>query len=241
MQAKLKSEDKFMKVLAVIPARAGSKGVPGKNIKSLGKTPLIGYTVRAALASKWIDTVIVSTDCNKIADIARKEGARVPFLRPSELATDNALTAPVVIHALKTTQELDETTYDAVLLLQPTCPFRTAEEIDLAVELLKNGDCTSVVSVKSVDGNHPFRMKRIENGYLSNFIDQGFEDMRPRQELPEVFIRDGSIYAILSCELLANGEMVTKECKPIISTSKRNINIDTIHDFYLAERLLDEE
>lgn len=229
------------RTLAVIPARAGSKGVPNKNIAPLGGIPLISHTISTALGSKHATDIIVSTDSERIADVAREQGLEVPFMRPAHLAEDTSLTAPVVAHAKKEMERIKKYSYQAIILLQPTSPFRTTSMIDEAITKLKNGECTSVVSVTDVDGYHPFRMKRIENGFLVNFIDQGFEDMRPRQNLPKVYIRDGAIYGIDADEFDRLGQLVTDRCVPIISQGKKSINIDSILDFQLAENVLANE
>ena len=126
-----------MKVLAVIPARGGSKGVPQKNIRLLAGKPLIGYTIDAARDSKELTNWIVSTDDEAIAEVARECGAEVPFIRPELLATDSAKAIPVIQHALKEMEERDGIQYDAVMMLQPTTPFRTAEDIDEAIRILR--------------------------------------------------------------------------------------------------------
>lgn len=226
------------RTLAVIPARAGSKGVPNKNIALLEGKPLISYTILAALESTLITDIVVSTDSDDIADVARELGLEVYFMRPAHLAQDSSLTAPVVAHAKKQMEAIKNCRYQAIILLQPTSPFRTTSMIDEAINKLKTKSCTSVVSVTDVNGYHPFRMKRIENGFLVNFVDQGFEDMRPRQVLPKVYIRDGAIYGIHADEFDRLGQLVTDSCVPIISANENAINIDSLLDFQLAENIL---
>jgi len=231
----------MFRTLAVIPARAGSKGVPNKNIALLGGKPLISHTILTALESIFITDVVVSTDSEEIADVARELGLEIYFMRPAHLAQDTSLTAPVVAHAKKEMEAIKSYRYQAIILLQPTSPFRTKVMIDEAITKLRNKECSSVVSVTDVDGYHPFRMKRVDNGFLSNFIDQGFEDMRPRQVLPKVYIRDGAIYGINSDEFDRLGQLVTDRCKPIISSGESSINIDSLLDFQLAEYVLKNE
>src|SRR5690606_35310248 len=136
-----------MKVLGIIPARGGSKGVPGKNIRPLNGKPLIVYTIEAALASRLTD-VIVSTDDDAIANVAREAGANVPFRRPAELSGDSARSIPVAQHALKFMEEVNNTVYDAIMLLQPTAPFRTVEDINCALDILEATGADSVISVQ---------------------------------------------------------------------------------------------
>ena len=145
------------KILGIIPARGGSKGIPKKNIAQLSGKPLIAYTINAALKSKLLTKVIVSTDDKKIADIAKEYGCEVPFIRPESLSGDDVLTYPVLKHAIEFLQENNHEKYDAILLLQPTSPFRSSKDIDNAINLLsKDVDC--VISISNVEGNHPLRM-----------------------------------------------------------------------------------
>ena len=142
-----------MNVLGIIPARGGSKGVPQKNIKLLNSKPLIFYTIQAAKASNLSD-LIVSTDCPKIAEIAKSFSVKVPFLRPNELSTDHAKSIDVAIHALNKMEEFESKKYDAVMLLQPTTPYRSANHINKALDIIKNKpDLNSVISVVSCFAN----------------------------------------------------------------------------------------
>ena len=226
------------KVIAIIPARAGSKGVVGKNIKSLNGKPLISFTIEEAKKSKFIDKLIVSTDSKEIADISLSLGGSVPFIRPSELSTDSSLTFDVIKHTMNFLKEKDEN-YDIIVLLQPTTPFRKVESIDEAIQILKKSNkYTSVVSVVDVEGNHPLRMKKIEGDYLTNFIDQGFENMNPRNELPKVYIRSGAIYAILTKNFYEEQSLVSNLCSPIILDKIETINIDSPLDFEFCEFIL---
>lgn len=227
-------------VLGVIPARGGSKGVPRKNLIHLLNKPLIEYTIKEALDSHHLDKVIVSTDDEEIAEISKSLGAEVPFVRPAELATDSALSIDVVIHALKTMGELDQKKYQIIVMLQPTTPFRTSNDIDNGIELLLRGGVDSVISVVNVGAHHPLRMKRIiHDGWLINYIEQGKEDMRPRQELPPVYIRNGSLY-ITWRNVILSGSFVGTNCKAYIMPPERSVNIDTKFDIILAEYLLKE-
>ena len=228
------------KVIAIIPARAGSKGVLNKNIKSLNGKPLISYTIEEAKKSKFIDKLIVSTDSKEIADISLSQGASVPFIRPSELSTDSSLTFDVIKHTMNFLKDKDEH-YDIIVLLQPTTPFRKVESIDKAILTLKKSNkYTSVVSVIDVEGNHPLRMKKIEGDYLINYIEQGFENMNPRNELPKVYIRSGAIYAILTKNFYEEQSLVSNLCSPIILDKIETINIDSPLDFEFCEFILNK-
>ena len=226
------------KVLAIIPARAGSKGVKNKNIKSLNGKPLILYTIEEAKKSDQIDKIVVSTDSTEIADLSKIHGVEVPFIRPKKLSTDSSLTYDVVKHCIEYYKSNGEH-FDIILLLQPTTPFRTVETINKSVKILKNKSVyTSVVSVVDVEGNHPFRMKEIKDNFLINYIDQGFENMNPRNELPKVYIRSGAIYAILTKNFYEEQSLVSNLCSPIILDKIETINIDSPLDFEFCEFFL---
>ena len=138
------------KILAIIPARGGSKRLPRKNILNLAGKPLIAWTIEAALGSKYIDDVIVSTDDNEISTVAKKYGAKVPFIRPDKFSSNHASSISVVLHAIEFFQKADER-YDYVVLLQPTSPLRTVKNIDESIELLQQKKCDAIVSVCNVD------------------------------------------------------------------------------------------
>ena len=146
------------KILGVIPARGGSKGLPNKNIIDLGGQPLIKYTIDAALKSKFITDCIVSTDSKDIISLAESYGISAPFIRPKNLSNDKTLSLPVIQHALKFMEKRLGYTYDKVIMLQPTTPFRTFDDIDAALSLLLRTKSDSVISVVDVEGNHPLRM-----------------------------------------------------------------------------------
>lgn len=226
-----------MIALGVIPARGGSKGVPRKNIRPLGGRPLLEWTIEAALASS-LDRVVVSSDDEEIIALARTHGDIAPFVRPPELATDEAHTLPVVQHALA---HVEKTVgpVDIVVLLQPTTPFRSAAAINAGLDKMRETDCDSVVSVVDVGGQHPFRMKRLVAGdRLVNFIDQGFEDMRPRQALPPVYIREGSLYIAKRHLVVGHNTLVGGDVRGVVVKPDETVNIDTEADFLRAEQML---
>lgn len=226
-------------ILAVIPARGGSKSIPEKNITPLGGRPLIQYTIDAALGSKQIAKCVVSTDSEKIAEVSKKMGAEVPFLRPKELATDTALSVFVIEHALLEMEKRDRCHYNIVVMLQPTSPLRTSSDIDAALDLMISTESESVVSVVSVGAHHPLRMKRIvDDNRLINYIDQGHEDIRPRQQLPTVYIRNGALYINRRDVLLEKKTLVGEDCRAYVMPGGRSVNIDGASDLFLAEHLL---
>jgi len=223
------------KILAVIPARGGSKGIQNKNITDVGGSPLIKYTIDAALKSTMLTHCIVSTDSNKISDVAKSLGALVPFRRPEHLSNDKALSLPVMQHAVEFMESLHGYQYDAIVMLQPTTPLRKVEDIDDSISLLLDTNADSVISVVEVEGYHPLRMKRVIDGCLVNYIDQGHEDMRPRQDLPPVYIRNGAIYATTRNTLMIEDSFTGKDSRAYIMPNERSVNIDTHQDLLLVQ------
>jgi CMP-N-acetylneuraminic acid synthetase len=230
-----------MKILAVIPARGGSKSVPRKNIVKLDGAPLISYTISAAIESECFADIIVSTDDLEIAEISKELGAQVPFVRPEDLASDEAQSAPVIEHALHFMENEKSIKYDAVLMLQPTSPLRTSAHIKESIDLFSSQECDSVVSIVSVGGNHPFRMKRLVGNQLVSYIDQGFWDMRPRQVLPDVYIRNGAIYLIDRDVIVNQHQLIGSKCLGYVMSDTESANIDTPIDLMLAELLIKEQ
>jgi CMP-N,N'-diacetyllegionaminic acid synthase len=225
-----------MRVLGVVPARGGSKGVPRKNIRMLDGRPLVVHTIDAALASSLLTTLIVSTDDPEIADISVRAGAQVPFVRPTELATDLAGAIPVLQHALRSVEASGAAPFDAVMMLQPTTPFRTADDIDAAIETLRRSGADSVISVADVGGYHPARMKYLEGDRLVDMpVCEAYEN-QPRQELRPVYIRNGAIY-LTRREVLLRGSLKGEDSRALIMPDERSVNIDTMGDFRYAEWL----
>tara|TARA_B100000674_G_C37695696_1_gene848116 strand:+ start:150 stop:851 length:702 start_codon:yes stop_codon:yes gene_type:complete len=227
-------------VLAVIPARGGSKGVPRKNLQNICGKPLIAYSIEAAKGVSRLTDIIVSTEDEEIAQVAVDHGADVPFMRPAELAEDLTPTFPVIMHALEQMEAARAAEYDAVLLLQPTCPLRTAAHIDTAIDMLLSENCDSVVSVLEVSNTHPFRMKRLVGNRLINYIDQGFEDMRPRQVLPKVYLRNGAIYLNRRQSLIGTQALVGDHCLGMVMDEEESVNIDGRLDLILAESMMQD-
>ena len=226
-----------MKILAIIPARGGSKGVPKKNIKNLNGKPLIYWTLKECDILKDSMDILVSTDSQEIADVCEDFGYEVNDLRPYNLSGDNVETLDVLSYEIKKQEANTGFKYDYVLLLQPTCPLRKAHHIKKCLELL-DGKFDSIVSIKSVEGDHPFRMKRTAGNKLINFIDQGFEDMRPRQKLPPVYIRNGAIYLTKAELIRTNSTLVGDNCGFYEMNNSDSINIDNLSDFYSAEFII---
>ncbi len=224
------------KILAIIPARGGSQGVPKKNIKKLGDKPLICYTIETAMSSKYVDKIVVSSDSEEILNVAKKYS--IDFInRPSELSSDDIAMTDVIDHALRASEEKFKENFDYVLLLQPTSPFRSSEDIDLSIEELTDGDFDGVISVNRLLDGHPARIKKIENGILKPFCIE--EQDIPRQNLrPEAYIRNGAIYLIKKNHFLQNKTVKEGRMKPYIMPLERSVNIDEPVDFEIAEFLL---
>lgn len=229
-----------MRILGLIPARGGSKGVPGKNIKLLAGKPLIYYTIEASKRAGLITETVVSTDSREIAAVAEGYGAEVPFLRPPELATDTASSVDVVIHAVEFLKNKGKV-FDAVCLLQPTYPFREDGFIDKAVKIFMENDPDSLISVLPLpDKYNPHWI--FEKGQ-SNFLRIATgekEIIKRRQELPEAFYRDGSVYITKTDVLINEHSLYGGKIGYIVSDVSRYVNIDTIEDWEKAEALAEK-
>lgn len=227
-------------ILALIPARAGSKGVPNKNIRPLLGRPLIVYSIEAAWASKYIDRVLVSTDGGKIAQIAKKAGAEVPFLRPAELAKDDTPDTPVFEHCVKWLKENENYTPHIVVHLRPTGPLRTGKEIDEAIELLEaNLRADSVRSVEEPP-KPPYKMWKPTGTYMKPFITlAGVKDAHtaPRQSLPKVYQTTADIGVFWLKTLLKKQSIIGDRVLPYV-LQRPTVDIDSLYDFEIAELLL---
>lgn len=221
-------------ILGVIPARGGSKGIPRKNLYPIAGKPLIAYTIEAALASEMLTDTIVSTDDEEIARVSRAFGAEVPFMRPPELATDSAQAVPTIQHAVREMEKLRDVTFDVVVMLQPTTPLRTAGDIDACLRKLLETDADSVISVVDVGGHHPMRMKKIVDDVLVDYDTEAIENM-PRQDLPPVYLRAGSVYATRRDVLMEQNSFKGSISRPYIIPPNRAVNIDTMEDMIIAE------
>ncbi|MEO1084680.1 MAG: acylneuraminate cytidylyltransferase family protein [Acidobacteriota bacterium] len=229
------------RVLAVIPARGGSKGVVRKNLRPLGGAPLIAHTIEAALAARHrLDALVVSTDDPEIADVARGFGVEVPFLRPAELAGDTAPTVPVLQHAVEEMETRLGTRFDAVLLLQPTAPFRSAADIEAVIDLLgERPEFDSVISVVQVFATHPILMKRIgDGGELLPFAVEEREGTRRQDYDPPAFMRNGALYLTRRAPLMERGSIWGRRICPYVMPEERSHNIDSEIDLMVAEALL---
>ena len=222
-----------MKILGLIPARGGSKGIPRKNIKPLADRPLIAWTIEAALRSNLLDAVAVSTEDEEISEVSRRWGAQVPFRRPLELAKDDTPGIDTVLHAL---DQLPS--FDAVLLLQPTSPLRTTEDIDACLRLADEMRASSVVSVSEPE-THAYWMYRLgADRRLRALMD--VEPVSCRQELPPIYALNGALYFSRSDWLREQRAFTTTETVAYVMPAERSVDIDTLLDWKLAELLLKE-
>lgn len=224
---------KNKKILAIIPARGGSKGLIDKNIKPLLQKPLISFSIEAAQASKYIDKIFVSTDSEKIADIAKNLGVIVDNLRPEHLAQDQSLLQECIIYTINQLKNQGKK-FDYFIILQPTSPLRTAEDIDNAIKMLMDENLVSVVSVCEAEHAIELYNKLPSNGSLNNFI----KNIKNRQEYEKYYRINGAIY-ICDCEFyIKNPNYYNENSKAYIMPKERSVDIDDAFDFAVAEAIL---
>lgn len=225
------------KVLAVIPARGGSKGISDKNLRLLGNRPLIHHSILCAKRAKMVDRIIVSTDDERIAKEARKAGAEVPFLRSVELSINSVSLIPVVIHAVRYLEDVENWKSDIVASIQPTSPFLESETIDRAVEILLKSGADSVVTVRQIRHEHPFWAKKLKDGRALPFGELTDESYLQRQDLPPAYIYDGALYVRRRC-LLDNWTgkdfCLGKDIRGVISSGFGSLHIDDMIDLEAA-------
>lgn len=224
---------KDKKILAIIPARGGSKGVPRKNIKNLFGKPLIAWTIEEANKSKYIDACIVSTEDEEIKQVAEKFGGSVPFLRPAELAKDDTPSIDTVLHVVDKMPD-----YDYIVLLQPTSPLRIVDDIDGAIEFCIERQSKSAVSVTTVP-HSPYWMYTLnEKNEMSAVLKMPAEKFYRRQNLPEVYQLNGAVYVTEKEFLQKNRGFIDSKTLGYIMPSERSADIDTPIDFLFVETLL---
>jgi len=221
-------------VIAIIPARGGSKGLPGKNIKDLLGKPMIAYTIEEALKSKYITDVIISTDCQEIEKVAVEYGAKSLFLRPEFLASDNAKAVDNYIYTIdRLNQEFD---YEIVefIVLQPTSPLRIKDDIDNAIELFKNKKADSVISY--TEEHHPVEWHKYitEDGRFENIFK---EKLLNRQEIKPSFYPNGAVF-VFKYEMIKQKKYYTDKSYSYIMPRNRSADVDTIEDFKYIEFLM---
>lgn len=228
-------------ILALIPARGGSKGLPGKNIRPLCGKPLIAWSIAKAKCSKYLDTVVVTTDSAKIAEISKAAGAHVPFLRPAELATDRSSTYDAIRHALTFLEEKEGRTFDYVVLLEPTSPLREDDDIDRMLEqLVRNAaEFDSIVSVGEVD-EHPSIVRRLNGPHLEPFCAELRQTTR-RQDNEPAYFPYGVAYIAKTDVLLTENTFYTQRCTHFKIKPYQNYEIDDIYGFLCVESIMKHE
>jgi len=226
-----------MTIIAIIPARGGSKKLPRKNIRLLNGRPLIYYTIKAAQKSKYLERIIVSTEDKEIAEIAKKFGAEV-INRPRELARDETPTLPVLQHVIRHLEEKEDYRPDVIVILQPTSPLRTPEDIDAAVKKFRETKCDSVVSVCEVE--HPIHwMYTLDGDRMKPLMKDGARITR-RQDAPMVYRLNGAVYVTRRDTIMKENKVLTDDTRAYIMPAERSIDIDTKLDFKVAEIILRE-
>ena len=228
------------RVLVIIPARAGSKGLANKNIMRLGDMPLIAYSINAANHSTYIDRIIVSTDSPEIANIAKEYGANVPFLRPAEFAADMSPSSEFILHVLRWLDGNENQSYDILCLLQPTSPFRKSRDIDLSLEKFINSkSADSLVSINETRST-PYWMQTInDGGFIRDFIEHKEINSR-RQDLPKIYEPNGAIYIMACSDFVEFETFYTSKTTFYLMDQTSSVDIDDILDFKLAELILKE-
>jgi CMP-N,N'-diacetyllegionaminic acid synthase len=220
-------------ILAIIPARAGSKGIKNKNIISIHGKPLISYTIKSAKKSKLITNLIGSTDSIKIKKIFEKYNVDVPFLRPKKLATDKSLIIKTLFFCLKKMEKINKKKYEYIILLQPTAPNREKNEIDSCINKIIKKKADSLISLSLLDEPHPYKLKKISKGFAYDYLKNG-KNNYPRQSLPKLYKPSGNIY-IFKRKIIINKNLNTNNQTYSIVEKEKFLNIDNNDDLSLAK------
>lgn len=228
---------KDKRILAIIPARGGSKGLPGKNIRPLMDKPLIGWTIEAAKNSQYIDDIFVSTDSKEIAAVSEKFGVSVPELRPEKLANDKATSASVVLYTLEYMRKNGKS-YDYFLLLEPTSPLRKIDDLDNAIELAcSNPSKAGVVSLGEVHMEHPSIVKRIDaNGIIVPYVETA--KVTQRQQLDKAYFPYGVVYLVKTDDFEKNQLFYGSDSLPYYIERWQCYEVDDIYDFVAIEAIM---
>ncbi len=226
-----------MKIIGLITARGGSKGVPGKNTALVGGKPLIAWTIEAAQQARLMTRAIVSTDSEEIAAVARQWGAEVPFLRPAELAQDGTPHLPVLLHALDWMRDNEGWEADYFMVLQPTSPLRTAADVDASIALAQQKDADGVIGMAEMHG-HPYWCKTLlPDGRLAPLFDAGTGSLR-RQDLPSALMPNGAIYLARTPWFRQSGSFYGDKTFAYVMPPERSLDIDTAWELALARLLV---
>ncbi|MDA9801501.1 acylneuraminate cytidylyltransferase family protein [Candidatus Pseudothioglobus singularis] len=233
------NKNREIRILGITLARGGSKSVPRKNIRPIAGIPLIGYTIMEALKSNLITRYIVSTDDEEIQRISIGFGAEAPFLRPTDLSSDEASSVSAMQHAVKWVEKQEAVKYDYVVELMCTNPMKTVEDIDLSIEKLLSTGADSVIAVHKLEDHHPARIKKIIDDKIIDFCIPEIPESRRQDLKPEAYIRSGSIYALRRNHLMIEGKRYGSDnSRPYFLPQERAINIDTEIDFIVADKII---
>jgi CMP-N-acetylneuraminic acid synthetase len=234
-----KNNMKRPNVLAVITARGGSKGIPGKNIKVLNGKPLLVWSIDAAKCAKSVSRIVVSSDDEDILKVATNSSSEI-IKRPAKLATDRASSESVVEHVLRTLKQKEGYVPDFILLLQPTSPLRTALDIDTLMELMQESKAELGISVFVVDKKY-LKMYILKGGkYLEGAVDKRYPYW-PRQKLPAAYLPNGALYLMKTSAFVKNHNFIAKKVVPYVMEAERSVDIDDLEDFKLAAKLLKKQ
>jgi len=223
------------KIIGIIPARGGSKGISRKNIKMFCGKPLLYYSIKAGLESKYIDRVVVSTEDDEIAGVAKKFGAEV-IKRPDKLAQDDTPSVPVFKHVLSYLEEKERYAPEIVVILQPTSPLREVKDIDNCIEKLVREKCDSVITVKKVVHPPQWMVKLDKNGKVENLFDR--KKITRRQDAKDVYIPNGAVFVTWPKTIMEKDTDRGADTRAIVIPAERSVDIDTELDFYIAEQLM---
>ena len=231
--------DRTPSIVGIITARGGSKGIPGKNLIPIMGQPLISYTIEAALQSKVLDRVIVTTDDEKIAEVSRQFGAETPFVRPANLSGDWDPSYPVVVHALTWMAENEGYFPDYMMLMQPTSPLRIAEDIRNAVAIAREKDADGVISVYEPKQHPHWMFELAEDGRFADFDPQQRELTR-RQSLTPQYMLNGSIYLVKRSVIMRQDNFYTDRTYALVMPRERSLDIDSLHDARVVEMTMED-
>lgn len=227
-------------MLAIIPARGGSKGIPGKNIKLLYGKPLIVYTIEAAVAAKTIDRIILSTDDSEIAQIASRYDIEIPFMRPKELAQDDSLAIDSYIYTIERLNKEFDNNYEEFVVLLPTAPLRTSEDTDKAIELFLKKDADSVISCTALDYPVEWICSINDDGTIQRNSETDIRKRMNRQESTRVYIPNGAVYVLKYSLLKEKNSYYSDRTYAYIMPPERSVDIDTELTFKFAEFLISQ-
>ena len=228
-----------MYVLGIIPARGGSKSIPKKNIRLLADKPLIAHTIEVAKECKTLNRIVVSTDDGEIAEVAKKYGGDVPFIRPNNLSLDDTPMVPVLQHAVAFIENKDNIHIDVVVLLDPTSPFRRVEDIEACIKKIDSYDADSVVTVCEVEHNPYFVMVELDDDKLVPLI-KSDKVITRRQDAPDVYRLNAAVYAIKRDVLMNENQIITDNTMAVIMPQELSAHIDHEIDFEFVEFLIEK-